>query len=357
MIRGFVVSMMLHLAVLAWALFSFALTPALDLPDVQPISVSIITPSEMTRIKEGDPDAKELEAKAKDEPKPDPAKKEAPKPKPVTAPPPPAEPPPPPPEEAKAEPPPKPEPPKPEPKADPIADKIAALPPPKPEPAPGPTPEELKQAEEQKRLEEQRKAEEQKKAEEKKRQDEERRKKTEELRKKNLKEKQEREKKLAEQRKREQEKKKQFDADRIAALIDKSPDKRGGPTSAATPTKPTTHTGPTAGEHGGKDTVLSAREQDMLAGMLKAQIAPCWRLPGSGGGTENPVVTLRWRMRQDGSLEGEPQVARPAAGPMAGLATEAAMRAVKGCAPFKLPAEHYSAWKEVIWEFDPSKML
>ena len=68
MIRGFVVSMMLHLAVLAWALFSFALTPALDLPDVQPISVSIITPSEMTRIKEGDPDAKELEAKAKDEP-------------------------------------------------------------------------------------------------------------------------------------------------------------------------------------------------------------------------------------------------------------------------------------------------
>lgn len=360
MYRGLTASLLLHLSVLAWAVLSFQMTPHLDLPDVTPISVSIIQPSDVTRIKEGDPDAKELEAKAKDDPNPDQFKKEAPKPKPVTAPPPPApEPPPPPPQEAKVEPP-KPEPPKPEPpkeesKADPIADKIAALPPPKPEPAPGPTPEEKKALEEkieqeriaaeQKKAEEQRKLEEKKKAEDKKR-------KEEELKKK------EKEKKLADaRRKAEEAKKKQFDADRIAALIDKSPDKKGGPASAAQPSKPTTHTGPTAGEHGGKDSVLSAREQDMLAGMLKAQIAPCWRLPGAGGGTDNPVVTLRWRLRQDGALEGEPQIMRPAAGAMAGLATEAAIRAVKSCAPFKLPAEHYAAWKEVIWEFDPSKML
>ena len=362
MYRGLTASLLLHLSVLAWALLSFQMTPHLDLPDVQPISVSIIQPSDVTRIKEGDPDAKELEAKAKDEAKPEQFTKEAPKPKPVTAPPPAAEPPPPPPEEAKAEPP-KPEPPKEEPKADPIADKIAALPPPKPEPAPGPTPEEKKALEEkieqdriaaeQKKAEEQRKLEEQRKKEEEKKKAEEKKRKEEELKKKK-----EHEKKLADaRRKAEEAKKKKFDADRIAALIDKSPDKKGGPTGASPPTKPTNYTGPTAGERGGKDSVLSAREQDLLAGMLKAQIAPCWRLPGAGGGTENPVVTLRWRLKPDGSLDGEPQLARPASGPLGGLANEAAIRAVKGCAPFKLPAEHYAAWKEVIWEFDPSKML
>ena len=50
-----------------------------------------------------------------------------------------------------------------------------------------------------------------------------------------------------------------FDADKIAALIDKSPDKRGAPRSAVQPTKPTDYTGPTTGEREGHDTVLSAR--------------------------------------------------------------------------------------------------
>jgi colicin import membrane protein len=358
---GLAISLVLHLGILAWALVSIQATPELRAPDVTPIEVAIVTPSELTRLKQGNPDAKELEAKAKEEPQP-PSKEEAPKPKPITAPPPPPPPPaPPPPEEAKTPEPPKAEPakpePPPEPKADPIADKLAALPAP-PEPEPGPSPEELKrlederQAEESRKEEERRKAEEQKKAEEKRKAEE--KKKAEELKKKK-----EEEKKLAEAKRKAEEakKKQQFDADRIAALIDKTPDKRGAPPSATPPTQPTTHTGPTAGERSGRDTVLSAREQDLLKGKISAQLRGCWRLPGGGGGIETVVVTVHWRLRPDGSLDGEPEVERPQASPVFQIAAEAAVRAVKACAPFALPPDKYSAWRAIIWDFDPREML
>lgn len=344
---GLAISLMMHLGVLAWAVISIQRTPELALPEVQTIEASLVVMSDVTRLRRGDPDAKQLEAKAKDEPKPDKAKDEAPKPKPAPAPPPPspaepttptekAEEKPKPVEEAKAE-------------TDPIADKLAALP---PEPAPGPTSEELKRIEDEKRAEEQKKAEELKKAEEKKKEEE---KKKAEEKKKKL----EQEKKLAEERRKAAEaKKRKFDADRIAALIDKSPDKRGAPKSSPLPPlTPTERTGPTAGEREGNDTVLTARQQDMLKGMLKSQIAPCWRLPGAGGGAETPTVTLRFRLRADGSLDGMPQVLQGQPGSAFQVAAEAAMRAVQTCQPFRLPPEFYGNWKDVVWEFDPNQML
>jgi hypothetical protein len=38
-------------------------------------------------------------------------------------------------------------------------------------------------------------------------------------------------------------------------------------------------------------------------------------------------------------------------------AAEAAQRAVLKCAPLKLPVEQYEIWKEIKFNFDPSKML
>ena len=153
---GLIMSVIFHVSLLAWALWAVHMTDKHDLPDTPPIDVAIITPSELTRLRQGDPDSQKMTAKADEKPSEEISKKEAPKPKPITAPEPPAAAPPPPsePEEAKAEPP-KPEPEKkPEPaKPDPIADKIAALPP-EPEPKPGPTPDELKKLEEQKQAEE-----------------------------------------------------------------------------------------------------------------------------------------------------------------------------------------------------------
>ena len=103
--------------------------------------------------------------------------------------------------------------------------------------------------------------------------------------------------------------------------------------------------------------MLSAREQDLLKGKISAQLRGCWRLPGGGGGIETVVVTVHWRLRPDGSLDGEPQVERPQATPVFQIAAEAAVRAVKACAPFTLPPDKYSAWRAIIWDFDPREML
>ena len=322
MYLGLFISFAGHAALLAWALIS--VQKPLDLPDTVTIEATIVTPSELTRLKQGNPDSKKLEAKAKEKPKPEVSKKEAPKPKPETAPPPP--------EPEVAQPPP-------EPKEDLIAKKIeeervAAL---KLE-----AERKKKAAEKKKKAEAKRKAEEKRKKAEKKRKAEEKRKKLAEAK-----------RKAAEAKKR----KSKFDADRIAALIDKSPDKRGAPRTSTPPTKPTDYKGPTAGVRRGTDSVLSAREQDLLKSQLSGQLKQCWHLPGGGGGIETMVVTLQWRLRQDGSLDGLPKVVRPQSGPVFQIAAEAAMRAVTRCAPFNLPRDKYAVWKSVTWSFDPRDMM
>ena len=323
---GFIGSVLLHLALLGWAMWGLLATSELKGPEPQAISVTILTPSDLLRLKQGSETSKHLVAKPKDNPKPSVSKLEANKPKPVTAPKPP----------------------------DPIAEKLAKLPPVKSEA------DKKKEADAKKRAEDKKKADAKKRADAKRKKAEEAKKKAADKKRKAAQAK--RKKKLAKKRaekkrKREAAKKKAATADRLAALLDKDPTKRGAPQSAVPSDEETDFQGPTAGTRTGTDTVLSAREQDLLRGMLKSQIAPCWRLPGGGGGTETPVVELRWRLRPDGSLQGEPQVTRAGSGAFGRLANEAAVRAVKSCQPFQLPPDMYQAWKDIIWEFDPSQML
>jgi len=351
---GLTVSILMHGGALLWMLLAMANTPPLKDPEPEPIAVALITPSELLALKKGSETATELEAKAKEEPKPEVSKVEAEKPKPIVAPELPVEPTPPEPPTKEAEAPP-PEPPKsePPPKSDPIAEKLAALP--IEQPPPGPTPEELKKIEDEKRAEEQRQEEKRKAEEQKKKEEEAKKKKAEEEKKKKE---QERKKKLAEQKRKEEEKKKkQQQADRLAALLDKDPTRKGAPNSATQPQNPTDYMGPTAGAREGDAPVLSVREQDLLRSQISAQLRQCWKLPGGGGGIETMVVTLRWRLRPDGSLDGEPVPEAPQSGPVYQIAAEAAMRAVKACSPFTLPPDKYWAWKSIIWDFDPREML
>lgn len=400
---GLVLSLLLHAALLGWAFYGLHSSPPLT-PDTPAISAELITPSEFLRLKQGSEDAKHLETKANDKPTPDESKNDTPKP--ANAPPPP----PPPAEEqvAKTEPPPEPEPPDaaepppppppPEaskPESDPIAKKLQETPPPPaantppPPPEPGPTPEE-KKAEEEKQAAEAAK----KKAEEeaKKKADDEAKKKAEEEAKKKAEEEakkkalaeakkkaaeEAKKKKLAALKKKKQEEarkkaeaaKKQFDPSRIAALLDKSPDdatpkalldkdqrKKGQQASGSK--NDAFDTGKEAGTTTGTDTVLSAREQDLLKGMLKQQLNGCWRPPGTGGGEEVPVVALHWELNPDGTLAGEPQVTSAPNTTAGQVYAEAALRAVRTCAPFHLPPDKYEGgWKVIDWTFDPRQML
>ena len=359
---GLIISFACHAALLAWAFMSMRAVQELPAPETPSISAELITPSEFLRLKQGAEDAKHLETKAKDKPTPDDSKNEAKKPD--NAPPPP---PPPPQEVAKVEPPPPPEPPKVEtpppppepvkpPEPDPIAKKIDEPPPP---PPPGPTPDEQKLLEQ--KIEEQRKADEAKKAAEeaKKKAEDEAKKKAAEALKKKLAE-EARKKKLAEEAKK-------FDSNKLAnlinkapddaapkALIDKDPTKKGQ--QAAGTSQTANVSGKEAGVAKGNDTVLSAREQDLLGGMIKSQLEPCSKMPGGGGGLDTPVVEIEWHVRQDGTVEGEPVVLRPQNTPLFQIAASASVNAVKNC-PLKLPPDKYGAWSKITWTFDWPKIL
>lgn len=399
---GLVISVILHAALLAWALITIQSQRDLGMAEPDPIITDLVSESELTKLKQGARSAKQLEAMAKESPKADLAKKEAAKLKPVPT--------------APAPPPPEPPAPK---KPDPIEEKLASAQPPPPPPPPVEEKknieeqarqaqeklkveeqrkadekrraaeeevaleglrkveqqrkaEEERKAEEQRRAEEERKADEQRKAEEQRRADEQRQAEEkqrleEQRRQAELKKKADDEKKRKEaaaKKKRDDEKKrkeaeakqKQFDAEKIAALLNKVPNS-AAPTPSSEPTEPTTAKGPALGAPEGRDKQISASEIAMLKGRISARLRGCWRLPSGGGGSDTPTVTLRWRLKPDGSLDGDPQVEQPRSDALFRVAAEAAVRAVRDCSPFDLPSEKYNTWRTITWDFDPSQMM
>jgi colicin import membrane protein len=350
---GLVISVLMHAALLGWALFTIQTQRDTRVQEPDPIITGLVSESDLTRLKQGARTAKQLQADNKESPKADPARKEAAKPKPVAAAPAP--------------------PPAPEPKADPIAEKLAAPPPPPPPAAEEENKrreamlkeqarqaqekakaEELQRAEEarlaeaQRQAEERRKAEEKRQAEAKRKADEEKRRREAQLKRKQDEEKRRREAEAARQ--------KQFDAAKIAALLNKVPDK-GAPAPSAPPTEQTKAKGPTLGAPEGRDQQISSSEIAQLKGIINSRLRSCWRLPSGGGGSDTPVVTLRWTLNPDGTLERQPEVESPRGDTLFRLAAEAAIRAVQQCAPFPLPRDKYAHWKTITWEFDPSQMM
>jgi colicin import membrane protein len=382
----------MHVAILGGALLSIQSRQELRLPETEPVAVGMISPGEVTKVRQGVRTAKLLEAEPKESPKGDLAKKEAARPKQAAAAPPP---PPPAAQEEKAKPP--------EPKAaDPPSAASAAEAQKKAQEAQQRleaeqqkqaeaqrlaeekkraeeqakaeaaqraeaqklaeekkrTEEEQKLADERKRAEEQKRLEEQRKqAEVKKRKDEEKKRREAALKKKR----EEAKKRQEEMRRQEAEaaaKAKQFDADKISALLNKVPDKAAPAPASAPPDQPTKAKGPTLGAAEGRDKLLSAGEKAMLKAEISGKIRRCWKIPSAGGGTDTPAVKLRWRLNPDGTLDGEPKVLDPRPDPLFRLAAEAALRAVRACEPFDfLPPESYDGWRIITWEFDPSKML
>jgi colicin import membrane protein len=393
---GLIISLGLHTALLGWAVLNIQMLAPLRVAEPEPIAVDFVALSEITKLRQGLRTAKQLQAQPKESPRPDVAKKEAAKPTPVAAAPPPPEP-----AAAKEEPKPepaKPEPPKPEPpkaelpsKAepppksepakDPGADKLAALPAEVAAVPPAPAideqqkledmlKEQQRQADEHNRLEEEkRKLEEEKqkleeekrkleedtrKAEEKKRQEDEERKQAEIKRKQaELKKKREEEK-----RRKEAEAKKKFDAEKIAALLNKMPDK-----GAPRPSVPldeqakALNKGPVLGAPEGRDQQLSASELAILAQIIKSCVQSKWNVLGGGESAQNTQVKVRLRFNPDGTLAGEPQIMNPQNTPYFLAVRDSAVRAVQACEPYSLPPAKYDFWKDIVLNFDPRDMF
>lgn len=343
---GLATSVVLHAAILAWALFTIQAQRELRMPDPEPIAVDLVNASELTRLRQGARDAKQMEAQPKEAPKAEPAKKEAPKPTPVaTAPPPP---PPPPPQEA--------------PKEEPKKEVAAVPPPPPPAPVPPvPAPDEQKkldellkeqerQAEEQKKIEEQKRLEEERRqAELKKKQEEEKKRKEAELKKKREEEK---------KRKEAEAKKKQFDAEKIAALLNKTPDKGSPrPSVPLDEQAKSLNKGPVLGAPEGRDRQISASELAILAQRIRQCVQSKWNLLAGGESAQHTIVKIRLRFNPDGTLSGPPMIMNPQSTPYFLAVSDSAVRAAQACEPYSLPPEKYDLWKDIVLNFDPRDMF
>jgi len=325
---GLAVSSILHAALLLWALVSVHSSKPLDLPKPEAVVADIITPSELNKLRQGSQSAKLDEAAPQEAESAREPKKEAPKRKPVAAPPPPAAEPPPAPKE-------EPTPPEPTQTAEPP-------PPPQPKAAEPPPPDKdslekkLEEIALEKAAEEQRKAEAAAKA------------KAEAKARAEAKAKAEADAKAREKTK--------LDGDRLAALLDKTPD-QAQPPAAAPAATPSKAKGPVRGDRSGRDSVNAANEASVLLGMIVGRVKDCWTIQAGGELASGQVPRIQFDLNRDGSLRGEPRVLNPQSSPHFQLAADAAKSAVVKCQNYDLPPDKYDLWKRVTLDFDPREMF
>lgn len=145
-------------------------------------------------------------------------------------------------------------------------------------------------------------------------------------------------------------KKEKFNPDRIAALLDKSPDAK--PMPKPTPDNATPAPGLQTRLDGSDETV-SQDEKDAL----RKQIERCWSPPIGVLDAGALVVRVRISLKRDGSLSTPPEVVNSNASPTFQIAAESAVRAIRRCQPFEMPANKYNIWRDIILNFNPKEML
>jgi colicin import membrane protein len=96
---------------------------------------------------------------------------------------------------------------------------------------------------------------------------------------------------------------------------------------------------------------LSQNEIDAL----RAQIEACFSMPAAAADAKNLTVEVRITLNQDGSLSSAPVVTNSGSGHFQ-IVAESLTRAIRRCAPYKLPIAKYDAWKDVDVSFDPREM-
>jgi outer membrane biosynthesis protein TonB len=95
-----------------------------------------------------------------------------------------------------------------------------------------------------------------------------------------------------------------------------------------------------------------------LRDALKNAIEQCWNPPAGAPHPEQLIVQFHLMLNPDGSVSGTPQLtaesnAAAAGNPFMRAAADAARRAIYVCAPYKLPPDRYSDWRDSTVNFDP----
>jgi colicin import membrane protein len=105
---------------------------------------------------------------------------------------------------------------------------------------------------------------------------------------------------------------------------------------------------------------LNPSQKDQLGSIIKDQLAQCWSPPAGMAEGSNVKPLIKVSLQADGTVVGIPLVANDQANPQFRAVADSAVRAVRRCSPFKIPAQFmpfYSDWKDWSITFDPREML
>ena len=139
-----------------------------------------------------------------------------------------------------------------------------------------------------------------------------------------------------------------FDADKIAALLDKREPQRN---AAAGETLSST---PTLGTAMGNAAHLSQSEIDAL----RSRLMSLWNPPVGIQNPEEFIIRIRIRLDKTGKLSAPPVVLSSGSGSLYNSARDSAVRAVFQGQPFTmLRPDHYEIWKDIEVNFDPRDMF
>ena len=140
-----------------------------------------------------------------------------------------------------------------------------------------------------------------------------------------------------------------FDANQVAALLDKREPQRQ--LASADTLNPNATLGAASGAPSAQ---LSQSEIDAL----RARLTQCWNPPAGVDANTKIHVSLRVLLKQDGSLAQPPAVVEASQSALGPALAESAQRALLVCQPFTmLRPEHYDQWKDLQLDFDPREML
>lgn len=138
-----------------------------------------------------------------------------------------------------------------------------------------------------------------------------------------------------------------FEPNNIQALLDKrDPQRQAAAGEVINRT-------PALGTATGNAPQLSQSEIDAL----RRQIERCWDVPPGAADARDLRVEFNMRLKQDGTLAADPRLLSRGSGPYFQIFAESALRAVRQCQPYNLPAAKYEVWKDVDLEFNLRDMF
>ncbi|WP_159950854.1 hypothetical protein [Rhizobium sp. 18065] len=139
-----------------------------------------------------------------------------------------------------------------------------------------------------------------------------------------------------------------FNADEVAALLNKTDAAGGG-------AKRSTEKAALGGKTNTGGSKLSQSEMDALRGAIQNN----WLITPGMADAQDVRIQVRFELDQDGNLVGNPEATATGGSETAQrVLMSGAVRAVRKSAPFtNLPRDKFDAWSEVIVNFDPSELM